>query len=129
MRKTAFVLLLTVLLAALLAGCGPRKDPAAQTMEAYWTALVGKQADTLKSLSCNAWESNALLEMNAFQNVEAKLDGMDCSKSGADGDVTLVQCKGKIVATYTNETQEYNLADYTYQLVQQNGQWTVCGYR
>ena len=129
MRKTALTVLLILLLAAVLAACAPQKDPAAQVMEAYWTALVGKQGDTLKSLSCNAWEATAVLEMDAFQSVETKLDGLSCAKSGADGDTTLVQCQGKILATYTSEVQEYDLADYTYQLVQQNGQWTVCGYR
>ena len=38
-------------------------------------------------------------------------------------------CKGKIVATYNNEDQELDLSVRTYQVVQEGGEWLVCGVR
>jgi hypothetical protein len=121
--------MLSSLFLVLLAGCAGGKSEAAGIVEAYLTALVGKQADQLSTLSCADWESSALTELDAFQNVEAQLVDLACSDSGKDGATTLVTCSGKITASYNGELQDFPLGDRVYQLVSEGGELRVCGYR
>ena len=130
MRKF-FLLLIVVLLAIpTLAACASKKEDApAKAVEDYLNALVAKDSDHLTTLSCSDWEDDALLELDSFQAVTTKLDGLACQQTGTDGDTALVLCKGKIIATYNNEDQELDLSVRTYQVVQQDGDWLVCGTR
>ena len=130
MRKF-FLLLILVLLAILaLAACATQKEDApAKAVEDYLNALVAKDSDRLTTLSCSDWEDDALLELDSFQAVTTKLDGLACQQTGTDGDTALVLCKGKIIATYNNEDQDLDLSVRTYQVVQQDGDWLVCGTR
>ena len=129
MRKL-FLVLILVILTNLLSACATKKDDApAKAVEDYLNALVAKDSDRLTTLSCSDWEDDALLELDSFQAVTTRLDGMACSQTGTDGDTALVLCKGKIIATYNNEDQELDLSVRTYQVVQQDGDWLVCGTR
>lgn len=129
MRKL-FLVLILVILTNLLSACATKKDDApAKAVEDYLNALVAKDSDRLTTLSCSDWEDDALLELDSFQAVSTRLDGMACSQTGTDGDTALVLCKGKIIATYNNEDQELDLSVRTYQVVQQDGDWLVCGTR
>jgi hypothetical protein len=123
--------MLTVIMATVfLTACsGSSSDTSAQAVENYLTALVEKDADRLATLSCGEWEDDALLELDSFQAVTARLDGMACEQTGIDGDTTLVLCNGKIIATYGNEDQELDLSVRTYQVVEEGGEWLVCGVR
>ena len=125
MRK--FFILIT--LAFILSACGSSKDPAARAVEDYLTALSGKDVNTLTVLSCADWESGALLEYDSLQAVDTRLEGLSCAPSGQDGDTSLVQCQGKLLATYNGEDQEFDLSVRTYEVVQQGGDSLVCGYR
>jgi hypothetical protein len=129
MPKFAPVFFLLGLTALFLSACGAAKNPAAQTVEDYIQALVAKDSSRLSALSCAEWEPNALLEMDSFQAVQTKLDGLSCTLSGTDGATTLVACRGKIVASYNNEDQQFDLSARTYQVIQQGGDYLVCGYR
>jgi len=91
--------------------------------------LVTKDADRLSTLSCGDWEDDALLELDSFQAVTTQLEDLACEQTGTDGDTALVLCKGKIIATYDNEDQELDLSVRTYQVVQEGGEWLVCGTR
>ena len=129
MRKI-FLILILVILSNLLAGCASRRDDApAKAVEDYLNALVAKDSDRLTTLSCSDWEEDALLELDSFQAVTTRLDGLACTQTGTDGDTALVLCKGKIIATYNNEDQELDLSTRTYQVTQQGGDWLVCGTR
>ena len=79
--------------------------------------------------TCGEWEEDALLELDSFQAVTARLDGLACEQTGTDGETALVLCKGKIIATYNEEDQELDLSVRTYQVVQEGGEWLVCGTR
>ena len=129
MRRLIPVVALVVFIAFLLSACGSSKDPAARAVEDYLTALSGKDANALTVLSCADWESNALLEYDSLQAVETRLEGLDCTLSGTEGDTSLVQCQGKILATYDGEDQEFDLSVRTYEVAQQGGDFLVCGYR
>jgi outer membrane lipoprotein-sorting protein len=128
--RKIFLLLILVILTNLLSACASKNnDASAKAVEDYLNALVAKDSDRLTTLSCSDWEDDALLELDSFQAVTTKLDGLACTQTGTDGDTALVLCKGKIIATYNNENQELDLSTRTYQVVQQDGDWLVCGTR
>lgn len=129
MRHPSILLIALLLSLLLLSACSSAKAESAQTVEAYLQAMIAKQSDTLSNLSCADWESSALTEMDAFQNVEAQLVDPNCSESGKDGDTILVTCSGKITASYDGEQQEFPLSDRVFQVVTEGGELRVCGYR
>ena len=111
-----------------LAAC-TGKDPAAQAVEDYWQAMVAQNIESLSQLSCPDWESQAIMELDSFQAVEARLEGMICSESGQEGEDTIVSCQGKIIATYNDEDQELALNARDVIVRQVGGEWLICGYR
>ncbi|NMC80632.1 MAG: hypothetical protein GYA59_14820 [Chloroflexi bacterium] len=115
----------------LLGGCaqGNGGDAAAKTVEAYLQALVDGNTDQMSNLSCKDWEQQAMLELDSFQGVEASLADASCKLTGSEGDTSLVECQGKIQATYNNEQQEFDLGGRVYQVVKEGGDLRVCGYR
>jgi hypothetical protein len=129
MRKT--VLILFILLAnILLTACGTSNtDAPAKAVETYLNTLVAKDADRLPTLVCGNWEDDALLELDSFQAVDARLDNAVCQQTVTEGDTSLVSCTGSIVLTYDGEDQNLDLSTRTYQVVQEGGDWLVCGTR
>jgi hypothetical protein len=129
-RKFFLIVLVTIISVLSLTACASGSDDApAKAVEDYLNALVAKDADRLSTLSCGEWEDDALLELDSFQAVTARLDGLACEQTGTDGDTALVLCNGKIIATYNDEDQELELSVRTYQVVQEGGEWLVCGVR
>lgn len=129
MQKIAPIVVFMVIAAMLLSACGKSTDPAAKTVENYLTALVNKDANTLSALSCANWESNALLELDSLQAVATRLENLSCAAKGIEGTTTQVICQGKIIATYNSEDQQFDLSVRTYQVVNQGGEYLVCGYQ
>jgi hypothetical protein len=114
-----------------LTACGTSSNNSApaKAVEDYLTALVEKDADRLSTLVCGEWEDEALIELDSFQAVTARLDSLACAQTGTDGDTALVLCNGKIIASYNNEDQELDLSVRTYQVTEEGGDWLVCGVR
>ena len=129
MRK--LLLLSFVILAALvLVACGSSTgDAPVQAVENYLNALVAKDAARLPTLVCGDWEDDALIELDSFQAVTARLENVACTQTGTDGDTALVNCTGNIIASYNNEDQALDLSVRTYQVTQTGGDWLVCGTR
>lgn len=128
MRKFILIFALTLSI-VILAACASEADAPAQAVENYLDALVNKEADRLPTLVCGEWEEEALIELDSFQAVTARLENVSCSQTGTDGDTALVLCTGNIVATYNDEEQEIDLSTRTYQVIEQGGDWLVCGTR
>jgi len=61
--------------------------------------------------------------------VTATLQDLTCETTGTEGDMTLVVCGGTIATTYNDEQQQIDLSLRTYQVVEQGGEYLVCGYR
>ena len=126
--RTFSLILFIVFTTLAVSACASNNDNApVQAVEAYLNALVEKDANRLTTLACGEWEEEALLELDSFQAVSARLEGLACEQTGTDGDTALVLCNGNIVATYNNEDQQLDLSVRTYQVVQEGGEWLVCG--
>ncbi len=127
------LVLLVILLCSLLlplAACGSKAtDPASTAVQNYLNALVAKDANTLSELSCASWESSASLELDSLQAVKTRLDGVSCKTTGMNNGASQVNCQGRILATYNGEDQALDLSARTYQVVQQGGDYLVCGYK
>ena len=128
--RTFSLIFFSVLITLTISACVSNNDNApAQAVEDYLNALVEKDANRLTTLVCGEWEEEALLELDSFQAVTARLEGVACEQTGTDGDTALVLCNGNIVATYNNEDQQLDLSVRTYQVLQEGGEWLVCGTR
>ncbi len=128
MRK--LVLLAFVVTSFLLTSCGSsNSDAPAAAVELYLNAVVEKDAAPLPVLVCGDWEEDALIELDSLQAVTASLENVSCTQTGTDGDTALVLCTGNIVASYNNEDQRLDLSVRTYQVIEQGGDWLVCGTR
>ena len=129
MRRFFLMILIVVVIPLLSACASGNENASAKAVEDYLTALVEKDANRLSTLSCGDWEDDALLELDSIQNVTARLEGMSCEQTGTEGSTTLVGCSGKIILTYTDEDQEIDLEPRTFEVVQEAGEWLVCGTR
>ncbi len=98
------------------------------TLQAYLQAKVDSNLDSLLSLSCTAWEGQAIVEASSFESMNAELQGMACQEAGQDGAFTVVECEGTIVTVYNGETREWDLGAFPYRLLQEDGEWKMCGY-
>ena len=128
MRKLILLAFLTA--SFLLTSCGSSStDAPAKAVENYLNALVAKDSDRLPTLVCGDWEEDALIELDSLQAVSARLEEVSCSQTGADGNVALVNCTGNIVLTYDTEDQNIDLSLVTYQMIEESGDWLVCGKR
>ena len=129
MRK--FLLILSIVLCAnvLLTACTSNANAPVNAVANYLNALVEKDADRIPTLVCGAWEDDALIELDSFQAVTARLEGLACEQTGTDGNIALVHCNGSIIATYGTEDQEIDLSVRTYEVTQEGGDWLVCGTR
>lgn len=111
------------LCALLLTACQQR-DPAA-TIQAYLEARTNANAEQLRSLSCAEWEEQAALEAASFRSVEARLDGVVCRVIREEAPYTIVGCDGSIMATYNGEERALRISNF--RLIQEDGEWKMCG--
>jgi hypothetical protein len=129
MRKLIPFVLLAFTVLLLLTACGQSLDAPAQAVEDYLNALVSKDADRLSSLSCADWEPTAILELDSLQAVETRLEGLACTATANEDGTFSVNCTGAIVATYNGEDQQLDLSARTYNVIEQGGEYLVCGYK
>ncbi len=121
--------LITILTLLILSACASAAPAPELTVENYLNAVVEADIDKITTLSCADWESNAQLELDSFQGVDVSLVDMKCTQSGTDGDTALVTCTGNFLTSYDGEDMQISLDTREFELVQQNGEWLVCGYR
>src|SRR5688572_14297619 len=107
-----FILMLVILMLGLTACAEDAKeaDPT-DPVEAYFEALVKGDGDTMRKVSCAEWEAQAVNQATSFEGVAATLEGMQCEKSGTDGEDTLVKCEGKIATSYDGEARDFPLGE------------------
>lgn len=119
-----------VLAAFVLAGCGSAvsNEDAGPAISAYLEALVAKDPIEAVTLSCLDWEESARAEALSLEAVEVQLQGLACQASGEQGDFTVVDCEGVLIANYGGEDQTIELGDRSYLAVVEDGVWKMCGY-
>jgi len=131
MFKIRLVLLFIVIFPLLLVGCsGGNQEQAAAAVQSYWQAMVERDLNKVVASSCAAWEAQARTEFNSFSAVTLKLDNVKCQAAGqAAGDAAQVTCSGSIIANYGAEDLTIDVADRTYRVVNEGGEWRMCGYQ
>lgn len=115
------------LLALLLVSCGSSGN-AADAVKGYLEALVARDVNRMSNLSCAAWEPQARLEYDSFAAVKLNAKDLACQEAGQDQNYTLVTCTGAIIANYGAEDLQIDVAGRTYQVIQEGGEWRMCGY-
>lgn len=109
-----------------LAACASGASGGAAAVESYLGALVAKDADAVINASCLDWEGGAQTEIDSFLAVETELsDDFACTET-AEGQV---ECSGAILFTYSDEVQELSLSGTVYRVVEEAGEWRMCGYQ
>jgi len=101
---------------------------AASAVEQYFNKLVEKDENGMINSSCAAWEENARLEYNSFAAVGLNMEGLNCQDTGEASDYVIVSCEGIIIANYGAEDLEIDIAERNYRVVQEGGEWRMCGY-
>ena len=109
-----------LLISIFLTACSASPDA---VVEDFLTALAAKDETHLLALVCADYEFDALLEFDSYALVQTTLKDVDCQLNGAD-----VICSGSIEASYGDEVRSFDLSERTYHLVQDGGDWLVCGY-
>ena len=126
--KTSLIIFtIAVILFSLAACAGASTGDAGKVAEAFWQALVDKNDATLSSLSCVAYEQEALTTLESFRAVEVRLEVVTCSATPIDDATASVACQGKVVASYGAEDLEIDLSRRTYRAVKEGGDWRMCG--
>ena len=120
---------LAIILGSLSLSACQSGDSAAKTVEAYLQARAKSDETQMINLSCADWETQARTEAASFKSMNAKLDGVTCQNTSGDDSTASVACQGKIVTAYNGETREWPLAGREFQLVRQDGEWRMCGYK
>ena len=127
LSKFRFLILALLLLLAACSAASP-VNSAASAVESYLQSLVRRDLNGAVNASCAAWEEQARLEYNSFEAVKLELQDVQCKETGQDSPYTLVACTGTIVANYGNEDLQIDVADRSYQVIQEGGEWKMCGY-
>lgn len=117
------------LLFLLLTACSSPQEKAAKAIEDYISALSNKDSVQLSNLSCNAWQPEALVEMDSLTSVGSKVENLACQQASEQGTDKLISCTGVIALDYNGEIQQIDLSSRTYIARQEDGEWRMCGYR
>lgn len=123
---------LFMIVAILLAACGGSTASSATPADAtyaYLEALANKDKESVVSLTCKAWEEQAMLEVDALMSVGAQLNNVTCAQTGEAGEDALVVCSGSLDLTYNDEVRAIELDKRTYTMTMEDGQWRVCSYQ
>jgi hypothetical protein len=122
---------LVIITVVFLGGCGgaSQGSGAAGAVEDYLQALASRDLNRVVSASCAEWEPQARVEYDSFAAVKLELKDLSCQETGQAQPYTLVGCRGTIIANYGAEDLEIDVADQTFQVIQEGGEWRVCGYQ
>lgn len=111
-----------------LSACQSDASPAERAVQDFLQAFVEKNETVMVSRVCPAYEMDALLEYDSFALVQATLEGVTCQQIGGDGNSAQVVCQGSIEASYNGELRSFDLSERTYTVLNDGGNWLVCGY-
>jgi hypothetical protein len=122
------VFLSIILLVVFLPGCGNNQSLAAQSVEGYFQAIVEKNQDMLVSKVCTSYEPNAMMDFNTFAIVKTSLENFSCQTTTTNENGYDVNCQGSLQAKFGDELRTFDLSKRTFQVVEENGNWLICGH-
>jgi len=128
-KNTVIAALILIIQFYLFTACGPSNNDAAAAVVGYHQALVAGNRDQLIAYSCSAWEATAQDEIASFTALEVTLENIACDVVEEHNDTSLVVCTGMIQANYGNEVLDIDLSAQAYEVIQEGGEWRLCGYR
>lgn len=108
--------------AAPVVGAGLTPD---QVMYRYLNARLVADGAQMQSLSCAAWDAQALLQSQSFRAMRAELLNVACFTASQSGANAVVRCDGVIQTEYNGELRQWELGSYA--MTQESGAWRVCG--
>jgi hypothetical protein len=123
------LVVLASIVSGLVACAGQPSGTAAEAVQNYLQARADKDAEAMIGLSCPDWEAQARVEAASFASMNAALEEVACTDAGAEGEAALVTCSGKIVTTYNGENRDWPLEDFTFKVIDDGGEWRMCGYQ
>lgn len=126
--KMILLALVWLTLGALLAGCSGDRALAAESVETLFQAILEKDEALFRSVVCSDYARIAMMDFTTFAIVDTRIDNFSCQAEGkVDGQVS-VRCEANLQASFGNETRSLDLSSRIYQVVQEDGQWLVCGH-
>jgi hypothetical protein len=129
MRKAALLFPIAIIFLIIAAACNAQTSGgASQAVENYLRALVDRDLNAMIVSSCADWEADAKTEFDSFAAVKLNLNDLACQEVEKQGAAVLVTCSGSIIANYGAEDLEIDVADRTYQAIDEGGEWRMCGY-
>ena len=131
MRKPSrFYILLPIVLwmSLMMSGCSSSSLNATGAVESYLEALAAKDLNQMINLSCSDWEADAKLEFNSFAADKIRLEEVECLENRQDDDLSIVECTGRIVASYGAEDLVIELEEWTFRVLHQGGETLMCGH-
>jgi hypothetical protein len=126
-NKIFFTLFALMLLGSLVVSCTEQTSPAT-AVESYLDAIVAKDVVAATNLSCLAWEEDAYAEASSFETVDVRLEGVSCEVISSGEEYQRVTCDGEIIANYGGEDQDIPLASREFYVIEEGGEWRMCGY-
>ncbi|MFN8531318.1 MAG: hypothetical protein U0670_22165 [Anaerolineae bacterium] len=96
-----------------------------QIMMNYLNARVTGDGGQMQALACASYDSQALLQSQAFRAMRAELLGVTCSTIQQSGGSAVVHCDGTIQTEYNGEFRQWQLGNYAMSM--EGGAWRVCG--
>lgn len=121
-------LFFTLVLIVIFFGCTTPEEQSVKVVENYLTYMVNQDAVKISNITCKEWEEQAIMEMDSFQAVDPKLEGMKCKLENSEENEYFVSCDGKILTTYNDEQREFPLNRNNFRVISEGGEYYVCGY-
>ena len=126
MKKWFFFL---IFFSVLITSCSSNQNSQAKLVENYYQALMDKNLNLMLAQVCPSWEEQARTDYQSFAAVSAQLKDMHCTVQSLQENSATVKCQGKIEADYGNEILEIDLSKFVFKIIQENGDWRLCGYQ
>ena len=131
MYKVKILLASFAVITLLLSSCSgsSNSDAAATAVKDYWQAMVSRDLNQAIAHSCASWETQARTEFNSFSAVKLKLENVACTVKSQAATEAQVTCNGSIIANYGAEDLTIDIANRIYRVVNESGEWRMCGYQ
>ncbi len=130
MRSTTFwsMIITGVMIIFTITACGPQHSAAVVAVEEFFQAIIEKNQPFFESRVCPEYLMEAMLDFNAFAIVETSMENFSCQASGSNSNGVQVDCTGSIQARFGDEIRRFDLSRRTYQVIEDDGSWLVCGH-